>query len=158
MATIDPQFVTNPAVAPYVWEAMKNGLVVAAEYPLGNVPETSFLTIGFVLRLRGEVGHEVPTFVNTTADTIRFRAKSLREATCPMLELDVAPGDALIWGHRRVHTILVQGGKPMTNAPISYETLLFGRESAVGSVQIAQVWPTGETNSFTSYAQAMTTL
>jgi hypothetical protein len=157
MATIDQALMTNPAVTPYVWEAQRNGLLLAVECPPGDVPDTPFSAIGFVTRMRGVTGLEIPTFVNLIGDTVRMKARSLREASCPMLEIDIEPGDALIWAHRRVQNVFAFQG-PMTPEPIAFETLLFGRESVAGVVQIAQVWPNGETVGFDSYAAAMNAL
>lgn len=152
MATIDPRLADDMTIAPYTWEAERNGLTFACEYPPGDVPQASFADIGCKVRMRGEV----PTFVNATDAPLRFRARSLREATCPMIEVDIAPGDALIWGHRRVYAVKAQVGFP--NSMTAFETLLFGRETVAGEVAIAQVWPTGETNAFGTYAQAMAAL
>ena len=160
MATVDPTIAANPTITPYVWEAVKGGVIYATEYPPGATPETSFDSIGFTLRWRGDDARQVPTFVNTIGETVTFRAVSLREATCPMLEIDIAAGDALIWGHRRVHTVVafMVDPTPLSNSTISYETMLFGRETVGGEVQIAQIWPGGQTNGFSSYDEAMSAL
>jgi hypothetical protein len=161
MAQVSADFATNPNISPYTWEATKNGVVFAVEYPPGDVPETPFSAIGFTTRLRGDAGREVPTFVNATGETVRMKARSLREASCPMIEIDIAPGDALIWGHRRVHAVQARASGfdgNLDTRSLSYETQLFGRETVAGEVQIAQIWPTGETTGFDSYAAAMTAL
>jgi hypothetical protein len=160
MAKIERAWAESTNTAPYVWEAEKDGLAYAVEYPPGDAPETSFASIGFSFRARtGRQLEDVHTFVNGTPYTIRFRARPLRDgAVFPTVEKDVEPGDALVWTHRRVQTFAIMG---TASLPVAFETMIFGRETAAGYVELAQVWPDGEIKGFTgptAYRDAMNAL
>jgi hypothetical protein len=147
---IDPHWADDPNVAPYVWEASVNGILRWVEYP-PQFPQTRFVDIGFTLQRRNGVRNgDVHTYVNDTPMTVRFRALPLRPAAFPNIEIDIEPGDALVWTHRGVMTQNLAGG-----ALGHREAMLFGRESRSGEITLMQAFPDGSIQHFSDYRSAM---
>lgn len=153
---IADQLASDDRKTPYTWEAYTpdKSMLIAVESPPGR-PDTPFAAIGLIYRARTALmPDDVHTFVNTTGVPILIKARSLREAVLPHLDLMIDPGVALIWAHRAVMPFQIMG-----NATVDpFETMVYGREWPSGKIEIAQVWPNGEVKPFESYADAMKAL
>ena len=153
---IKDQLANDPRKTPYVWEARTlDRVIIAVESPEGGVDDTPFAAIGFMYRARtAVVPDDVHTFVNESERSVIITARSLRESVLPHIDLQIDPGDALVWCHRAVMPFQIMGHQQVD----PFETMVYGRELTSGKIEICQVWPNGEYKPFDSYQAAMTAL
>lgn len=156
---IDRQWIADTTVAPYVWEQLSpdGKLVVQSEWNQDFTAETPLAQIA--AEVKHPVGppdpvsgvrHHVSTWRVRSA--CKMRARPLRDSL-PVLEIDLNPGDELVWSHRKVRSLGLMGA----SSSISFESIIFGR-IVNGNANLAQIHPNGEVHGHASIDEALALL
>jgi len=117
-----------PTVAPYVWEAWRNGVLARAE--------------------RTTTGRDEPV-TSMPSPPFLLLARPLR-AEMPAVATDILAGQEVIWLH---HVKMVYPA--FGDGPTRFEMLVCGRRHPDGREEVWQVFPDGKVATYLSLAEAL---